>query len=79
MRMDPSSWGDVARWRARREAYISALLIAMAIHSAAAFTPCVAVRLAPAKLREFIWFARLIYAEAMAVMPLMFVVSSLFV
>ena len=67
---------DAARWRYRREAYISALLIAMAVQSAAAFTPCVAVRLPPSKLSDPIWFARLIYAEAMAVMPIMFVVSA---
>ncbi len=47
----------------------------MAVQAVWAFTPCVAVRLPPAKLRDPVWFARLIYAEAMAVMPVMFVVS----
>ncbi len=65
-----------SRWRKAREAYISMLLIAMAAQAVWAFTPCVAVRLPPAKLRDPVWFARLIYAEAMAVMPFMFVVSA---
>ncbi|CAL8462900.1 g2434 [Coccomyxa elongata] len=61
-------------WRKAREAYMSTLLIAMAAQAVWAFTPCVAVQLPPAKLRDPVWFARLIYAEAMAVMPVIFVV-----
>ena len=67
--------GDVTRWRHRREAYISALLIGMAVQAVVALAPCVAARLPPSKLSDTIWFVRLINAEAMAVMPVMFVVS----